>query len=163
MTVTRLDIVGAADDGLARVLAIADAFPATPLGPAYLDRTTTDVLGHLHGWHLLFAGWLGEAATGEDVHYPAEGFTWRDLDALNERLYEDHREMPYQAMRAALVDSHARVLGLIGELSDHELTDPQVHPWLGKEPLGEVAHEVLGGHYDWAMDIFAAAHLSLER
>ena len=145
-----------ADAGLARVLAITDERPGVSLGEAYLDRTTTDVLTHLHGWHGLCAGWLETHHAGGTVAYPAEGYTWDDVDALNDIIYRTHQGRPYLTIRTALEESHQRVLALLVEISGDDLTSPHAFPWTGGTPLVDIAHECLGGHYAWALDILTA-------
>jgi len=148
-----------ADAGLARVLAVTDEHPGVSLGAAYLGRTTTDVLSHLHGWHGLFAGWLEQHAAGGEVAYPAEGYTWDNIDALNDIIFRTHQGRPYLTMRTALEESHQRVMALLVEISSDDLTSPQAFPWTGGVPLVEVAHECLGGHYEWATKVLSATEL----
>jgi len=158
----RLQITADAALGLERVLAVADAHPGASLGDAYLGRTTTDVLAHLHAWHELFAGWMAAHDAGDSVAYPAAGFTWRELDALNEAIYEAHAGRDFATVRASLVASHERMLGLIATLSDANLETPEAFPWAGGEAIGAVAHECLGAHYAWATETFEAAGLAAQ-
>ncbi len=148
-----------ADAGLARVLAITDEHPGVSLGDAYLDRTTTDVLAHLHGWHGLFAGWLEAHKAGGPVAYPAEGYSWDDVEALNDVIFRTHQGRPHLTMRTALEESHQRLLALLVEISGDDLASPRAFAWTGGVPLADVAHECLGAHYDWAYDILTTAHL----
>lgn len=150
-------IIEAADAGLARLLAVTDAHPAAFLGDAYLSRTTTDVLSHLNAWHALFEGWIEADRAGETVAYPAEGYTWRDLDALNEALYKAHAGRDYDSVRAELVASHDRVCAIVAAMPEVELTTSESMEWLGEESLGDVAHECLGAHYEWALGVLEAA------
>ena len=83
-------IASAATARLATLLAVTDAHPGEGLGDAYLGRTTTDVLAHLHAWHTLFEGWIAAHSEGDTVAYPAEGYSWTELDALNEALFKAH-------------------------------------------------------------------------
>lgn len=155
----REHIISAGNAGLARLLAVTDAHPAASLGDAYLGRTTTDVLSHVHAWHALFEGWIEADRAGDAVAYPAEGYTWRDLDALNEALYSSHAGRDHHAVRAALVESHDRVCEIVSSLPEAELSTPESHDWLGGESLGDVAHECLGAHYEWALGVLEAAGL----
>ncbi len=156
-TLSQAHILEAGDAGLAQVLAITDAHPAADVGEAWLGRTTTDLLSHLHAWHLLFEGWVEADRSDETVAYPAEGYTWRDLDALNESLYTFHRAREHASTRELLVASHARLCELVRAIPEAELTTPDSHDWLGDESLGDVAHECLGSHYEWALGILEAA------
>lgn len=153
-------ITAAATTGLARLLAVTDAHPSEGLGDAYLGRTTTDVLAHVHAWHALFEGWMEAHKSGDQVAYPAEGYSWNELDALNEALYKAHAGRPYEAVRAALVDSHDAVMEIVAAIPEPELVERSRHEWLGEEALGDVAHECLGAHYEWALGTLEAAGLN---
>ncbi len=153
-------IASAARDRLAALLAVADAHPGESLGDAYLGRTTTDVLAHLHGWQALFEGWIAAHSAGEPVAYPAAGFTWKQLDALNEALYKAHAGRTYEAMRAALVGSHDTVMSIVAAIPESELVERSRHAWLGEESLADIAHECLGAHYEWALGTLEAAGLT---
>ena len=157
MPLGHVQIIDAASAGLTRLLAVTDSHPAASLGGAYLGRTTSDVLSHVHAWHTLFEGWIEADRAGEPVAYPAEGFTWRDLDALNEALYSFHAGRAYDVARAAIVASHDRVCAIVAATPEVELTTPESKDWLGNEPLGSVAHECLGAHYEWALGVLEAA------
>jgi hypothetical protein len=155
-----LELTAMADAGLAEVLRRADAARDADLGVAYHDRRVADVLAHLHAWHVVFDGWVAQARAGSVPAYPAEGYTWDDLDSLNDAFYQAHRERPYDALRTMLVSSHRMMLALIDGMSEEELTDPDAFSWLGGQALGDVAHECLGAHYDWALRTFDSANIA---
>lgn len=156
-------IIEAANAGLAKLLTVTDAHPDEDLGDAYLGRSTTDVLSHLHAWHTLFEGWIEADRSDQTVAFPAEGYTWRDLDALNETLYTFHAGRTYDTVRPALVDSHDRVCTIVASIPDAELNATEALQWLGGESLGDVAHECLGAHYEWAVEVLEAAGLGPDR
>lgn len=150
-------IVTDANATLATLLSRTDANPEAQLGDAYLGRRIADILGHLHAWHVIFDGWIAQETSGSVPAYPAEGYTWRNLGDLNQALYEVHRSKSYDTLRAMLVTSHGAVAEIVESLSEPELTRTDAFEWLGREPLGNVAHECLGGHYEWALEILDAA------
>jgi hypothetical protein len=149
-----------ADDRLAEVLRRADAAPDWDLGVAYHDRRVADVLAHLHAWHLVFDGWVAQDRAGSVPAYPAEGFTWDRLDALNDVFYQAHRGKTFEAMRGMLLTSHRSMLNLLNSFTEEELTDPARYSWLGGQPLGDVADECLGEHYEWALRTFDATGMA---
>ncbi|MGI9823886.1 ClbS/DfsB family four-helix bundle protein [Agromyces sp. Marseille-Q5079] len=120
------------------------------------DRDIRDVIDHLHAWHELLLGWLDAERAGEPVAYPAEGYTWAQLDELNAVLRERYRGKSLAEARERLRGSHITVLARIETLSDDDLFDPAAHDWLGG-PLAEPVHECLGGHYAWALETLDAA------
>ncbi|WNM28234.1 ClbS/DfsB family four-helix bundle protein [Demequina capsici] len=156
---TRQQVIDAAADGLENLLARTDTHPDHELGAAYLDRRVADVLAHLHAWHLLFLGWVEAIHNGETPGFPADGYTWQDLTSLNDALYERHRSMPYMEIRAALLESHVDALEAFASLDDELISSTDSIEWLGNEAFADVAHESLGGHYDWAQGVLDAAHM----
>jgi hypothetical protein len=153
------ELAADADAALECLLAVTDKHPDAGVGEAWKDRRVADVLAHLHAWHVLFDGWLAQSRSGATPAYPAEGYTWGDLAALNDHLYATHRDSDYATLRAALLASHAEMLDALDSCSDAELTDAAAHPWLGGGTLGEVAHECLGAHYAWGNDVLQRAGL----
>ncbi len=153
----RQQVRDAAQEGLDRLLARTDASPELALGDAYLGRRVADVLTHLHGWHLLFLDWVEAIRAGQTAAFPAEGYSWQDLESLNESLHERFKGLDYAAARKAFVASHADAVAALDTLDDDLLTSNDSIEWLGNEALGDVAHECLGGHYDWAQGVLDAA------
>ncbi|MDN4478324.1 ClbS/DfsB family four-helix bundle protein [Demequina sp. SYSU T00039] len=158
--ISRIGIVSAAHAGLTSLLARTDRYPDASLGDAWRDRRTTDILTHVHAWHLLLEGWLVDDAAGRPVHYPAEGYTWAMLGELNDRIYDDLRALDYAEARARLVASHARAVALVESLSTEQLTQPHAYAWLGDEAMANVAHECLGAHYAWGERVLDAAGIA---
>lgn len=146
-----------ANEGLDEVLRRADAASSAVLGDAYHGRRVADVLAHLHAWHVVFDGWVAQDRSGSVPAFPAEGYTWADLDGLNDVFYQAHKDRPYDAIRSMLVTSNRLMLSLLETFTEEELTDPHRFAWLGGQSLGDVAHECLGAHYDWALRTFDAA------
>src|SRR6187431_981418 len=155
-----LELAAAANEGLAEVLRRADAARDAKLGVTYHDRRVADVLAHLHAWQVVFDGWVAQERAGSVPAYPAEGYTWANLDSLNDAFYQVHRDRPYVAVREMLSGSHRMMLALLDDMSQEELTDPGAFSWLGGQALGDVAHECLGAHYDWALRTFDSAQIA---
>jgi hypothetical protein len=113
------------------------------------DRNVRDVLGHLHTWHLLLERWYGEGSAGGFPAIPAEGYTWRELDALNVALRDEWARTSVEDVAARLQESHTR-LQLMIAAHDDDLFDPAAYPWTGGTPLAEFCLECGGNHYAWA-------------
>lgn len=122
-----------------------------PRRQAGRDRDAVDVLNHLHAWHMLLLGWLDADAAGRAPAYPAEGYTWRDLDRLNRDLRDRYRgDGDLATSRERVRASHRSVLARIDALDDAAIFSDG-RPWLGGATLAEPVHECLGGHYAWAL------------
>lgn len=121
--------------------------------PARRDRDAVDVLNHLHAWHVLLLGWLDADAAGRAPAYPAEGYTWRDLDQLNVDLRDRYRgDGDLATARERVRASHRSVLARIDALDDTAIFSDG-RPWLRGATLAEPVHECLGGHYAWALGV----------
>lgn len=165
----RADLVRRAEEAFARLEGAIDAMAASPhpeaepaaaqmaesttdgAAPAKRDRDAVDVLNHLHAWHVLLLGWLDDDAAGRTPAFPAEGYTWRELDELNRELRDRYRgDGELEFARERLRASHRAALARLERFDDASLFSDG-RPWLGGGTLAEPVHECLGGHYEWAL------------
>lgn len=125
---------------------VRDAAPQQPR-----DRDATDVVNHLHAWHVLLIQWLDTDAAGGTPAFPAEGYTWGELDSLNRMLRDHYRgDGSLPAARDRLRTSHLVALARVERLSDADLFETP-RDWAHGTLVGPV-HECLGGHYEWALE-----------
>jgi hypothetical protein len=125
-------------------------------GDAYIGRRGADVLSHLHGWHVLFVGWCDAHRAGSQVHFPAEGYTWDTLRALNDSIYAEHRDRGYDEIKAMTIDSRAALFAAVRRFSEAEVLEPEAFPWAGG-PLIDLADECSAEHDSWALGRIRAA------
>lgn len=135
---------------------VANGLEEASLGDAYLGRRGADVLAHLHGWHILFAGWCREDGRGDEPALPSATHTWNDLRALNDEIYERYRAMPWARILEVTRESHATMLELLRTFPDGALSDPARYRW-ARGPLIDLADECLSKHYDWAVERIEAS------
>jgi hypothetical protein len=121
------------------------------LGEAYLERRGADVLAHLHGWHLQFLEWLRLDGEGAEVVTPAPGYTWENLRAYNDALYETFRALDYRNLKNLVTGSHCRMFAALEALGDAAVTDPARFPW-ADGPLLAMADACSGAHYEWGLE-----------
>lgn len=155
-----LELAAAADAGLEQLLTVLDRNASASLGEAWKGRRVADLVAHLVVWHVLFQGWVSLARSGATPDLPAEGYTWDQLDQLNDDLYEKHRNDSYETMRAQLLVSHASVLDVLADATQEELTGFGIFPWLNGESLGGTAEHCLTNHYRWGLERAQAAGLN---
>ncbi|MFV0632749.1 ClbS/DfsB family four-helix bundle protein [Demequina sp.] len=148
-------LIADADAQLAALLHHTDALPDHAVTAEFRGDRVADVLSHLHGWHVLFLGWVDADAAGDSPAFPSPDYGWDRLEDLNVSLLTQHAHRPYGEVRDLLVRSHSQMIEAIRELSDERLFDADARAWLGGESLGMVAHECLGNHYRWGQTVLA--------
>lgn len=159
---TQIALQAAAMRAFRNLEAVFDAIPPSERDAPFRDRDRRDrdlqdVLDHVFAWHELLLGWIAGIERGETPAYPAEGFSWSELDELNLSLRDRTRTRGgAERAFARLQGSHAVALAKVGALDADVLFDATRFPWLGG-PLAEPVHECLGGHYDWAVGAIGAA------
>lgn len=114
------------------------------------EWSVKDILAHLYEWQQMFFGWYDAGLRGAEVHTPGRGYTWSQLGALNQEIFETYRSAPLEEIRVKFQASHQRMIALIQERTEEELFKPGFYPWTGKGSLAGYIHANTGGHYHWA-------------
>lgn len=111
------------------------------------DWSVKDILAHLTAWNRLLPGWLEAARIGATPIIPSEGYSWRDLDKLNEAIYKANKDKDWNKVLADFRDSYARVQQEVEALSDDELTDATRFKWMHDMPLTSLIAADTSKHY----------------
>ncbi|TVQ26518.1 MAG: DfsB family protein [Spirochaetaceae bacterium] len=115
------------------------------------DKTVSDVVCHLHEWHVMMMQWYDVGMSGEKPAIPAEDVTWQTLPLLNRRIYEKYKGTDLNRALTLLRGSHEEVMALIRKHTDDELFTKKRYPWTGTTSLGAYLISVTSSHYDWAL------------
>lgn len=116
----------------------------------YLNRNSTDVLSHLHHWHLMVLDWYVVGMAGQKPDMPAKGFTWKILPDLNRNIWQKYKDSNYASVRKLLDASYLDIQKLIEKHSDQELFEKKKYAWTGTTSLGAYLISSTSSHYDWA-------------
>ena len=108
--------------------------------------TAKDYLAHLTAWQRCVVRWWEEGEAGRPREWPEPGFTFEQVDALNDRDWRADRETPLDEVRREFEVSADAVEALIGRLTDDDLNDAAHVPWLGFEGRHAIAGNTYG-HY----------------
>ncbi len=92
-------------------------------------RSIKDVLAHITAWERQLVSWLDAAARGETPERPEPGYTFEDIDRLNERDFLADRDRPFAGVRADAQRSFAGVLRAVEAMSGDSLRDEQRFGW----------------------------------
>lgn len=109
-----------------------------------------DIIAHLIEWEQMVLGWHAAGLRGETPELPAPGFKWNQTPALNQYIYEKHRDRPLDDVLAQFQTSHAEILGVIRGLSNDELFTASRFAWTQKNTLGTYFVSATSSHYLWA-------------
>lgn len=114
------------------------------------EWSVKDVLAHLVDWEQRFKGWYEAGLRGEVPETPAPGLSWRDLDVLNQQIYEKHRARDLDAVMAEFDRSYEQVLAMVEGVAEEEMFQAGRYGWLGEENLVGYILVNTANHYRWA-------------
>ena len=99
--------------------------PEEMLVPGVVQHwSVKDVLAHLYDWEARFPVWLEGARQGLPAACPDPEFTWRQIHALNARIYELHRHQPLGSVLEAFHSTHQVFMQAVETLTEDELFTP---------------------------------------
>ncbi len=114
------------------------------------DWSVKDVLAHLIEWEQMVLSWHKAGRRGQTPQTPAEGFNWGQLPALNQRIYEKHRDRPLDDVLKQFKASYRQSLKAVQGASDEELFSPGYYAWTKKNTLAAYFIGCMSSHYHWA-------------
>lgn len=118
-----------------------------------LNRNITDVLAHLHKWHLMMLEWYKIGMNGEKPDMPAKGYTWKTLPELNKKIWQEYKDVKFEEVKKLLDSSFFKVQKLIANHSNEELFEKKRYKWTGTTSLGAYLISNTSSHYDWALKL----------
>jgi AraC family transcriptional regulator len=104
-----------------------------------------DIVAHVVAWEALMVRWLEETARGERPELPA--FDRASIDALNERIYAEHRGEPPAQVLAAFEGFEAPVIAAIQAVPEEDLLAPCRLGWMEDDPLWHLVGANTFWHY----------------
>lgn len=121
--------------------------------PGVVDQwSLKDVIAHLSEWERKFIDWYQAGKRGEVPETPAPGYTWKQLDQVNQQIYEMHHPRPLGEILAEFQDSYERMMATVLDISAEELFEPGYYDWTGRATLAEYVAGCGYEHYDWAKE-----------
>ena len=114
------------------------------------EWSVKDVLAHLLAWQQMALSWYRQGKAGKTPVTPSEDYTWREIPALNQAIYEAHKDWPLDNVTAQFEASHAEMLAEIETITNDDLFTPKVYAWTKSTTLGSYLTSATCSHYDWA-------------
>ncbi len=130
---------------------LKDLSAATMIEPGIVgDWSIKDVLAHLQVWQQMTVSWYRAGKDGTTPVTPSEKYTWHEIPALNQEIYETYRDQPLDEIANNFVASHQATMNLIETMSEEELFKPKVYAWTKSTTLGSYLTSATSSHYAWA-------------
>lgn len=117
------------------------------------NRTTKDIVAHVYAWQLLELGWYTEGMKGNKPAIPAKGYTFKDSAKLNEKLFQNYKDINWQLLEKEFKSSHKKLLSIIEGHTNIELTTKKKYLWTGSTNMASYFASALSSHYVWAIDL----------
>jgi hypothetical protein len=149
---TRSELLDATEAEYHSLLGIVTSVPEDlrELPGACDDWSVKDLLAHLDAWHEMFLMWDAVGLAGGTPAMPAPGYTWAQIPALNQEIYERHKRDPWDQVVSRLERSFTRVDEVIASYSNDDLFTKKRYPWTGSTSVGSYATSATSSHYAWA-------------
>jgi hypothetical protein len=109
-----------------------------------------DILAHLVDWEQRFIGWYRAGLRGEVPETPAPGMTWRELPALNQSGYEQHRDEPLEIILDRFEKSYKEIFRVVEGMQEQEIFEAKYYRWTGDSSLLPWIAANTSSHYNWA-------------
>lgn len=109
-----------------------------------------DVLAHLMVWQQMTLSWYRAGQRGETPITPSEHYTWQQIPALNQRIYESYRDAKLTKIKRDFAHSHNETIKCIELMTEDELFQHSYYSWTKSTTLGSYLTSATSSHYVWA-------------
>ena len=92
------------------------------------EWSVKDVLAHLAEWESYMPVWVEATRRGETVESP----NWKELDDLNERIYQAHKDQPLDEVSDYFRETHRQLMEMAESMPEDEMITPGRYPFTGK-------------------------------
>ncbi len=112
------------------------------------EWSVKDVLAHLADWERLCITWIEQWLQGKTPQVPAPGFTWKDLDRINQQIYERNCRRGLQDVLGDFHSVHQHLIDQYAALSDEQCFTRGYFPWTGNATFARWA-SAYAAHDRW--------------
>jgi hypothetical protein len=95
------------------------------------ESSIKDILAHLADWEARMPVWMEAARRGDPVETPEPGLTWKELNLLNERIYNAHRNQSLEEVLEYFHTTHARFMEMVEAMPEEEMLAPGRYAFIG--------------------------------
>jgi hypothetical protein len=109
-----------------------------------------DVLAHLVAWEQLFLMWYQAGMRDETPAVNPVGMRRKDIDALNQQIYEKNRSRSLDEVWNEFIDSYQQILRTVQSIPENEMFSKDFFSWTGSLKLADYIAGNTCNHYAWA-------------
>lgn len=130
---TKSELQDAIQNGRLEFSELLSAIPEDRLEDPLLENgwSVKDTLMHIVAWEQRLIGWVNAAAQGDRPALPAPGYTWEQMDELNERTYLQQKHRGLNDIMASFRGSLNLIFLALDRFDDETLNSK----YLGEETL----------------------------
>jgi hypothetical protein len=96
------------------------------------DKTVSDVICHLHEWHIMLGNWYKIGMKGKIPEMPMEGYNWRELTKVNEIIYTKYKGTEIKDAIKMFEKSHNKMMKILNYKNCFKLANAR---WLFWNPV----------------------------
>ena len=115
------------------------------------DKTISDVICHLHEWHLMRENWYNVGMSGKKPSTPVLSYSLKTLPVLNHKIWEKYKGTELKKAITLFKKSHKDIMALIEKHNDDELFTKKKYEFTGTTSLGAYFFYNTADHYAWAL------------
>ena len=130
---TKVDLQDAIQSGRLEFDTLLNSIPKDKLEDPLLDNgwSVKDTIMHIVSWEQRLIGWVNAAAQGDEPVLPAPGYTWDQMDELNEQTYLQQKHRGLQDILASFHASLNLIFLALERFDDETLNSK----YLGEDSL----------------------------
>lgn len=142
---TKADLLAQIQAGRGALYDTVRALDAERLGQPGVQGlwSVKDIVMHVVAWEAMALTWLGQAARGETLTLA----DWRNVDALNDEIYRQHRDLPWDQVHARFVQQGEMLQRALAVVPDRDLFAVECFPELGGRTLATLIAGDTCRHY----------------
>lgn len=110
-------------------------------------RSVKDILAHIAVWEQRCARWFETTLQGVIPERPEPGFTWEQMDKLNERDFLIAQHLSLQEVLANSRRSYQQLLDLVKSLPEEDFGENHRFSWWEGKPISLVIAANSSEHY----------------
>jgi hypothetical protein len=109
-----------------------------------------DILAHLVAWEKLFLMWYQAGIRDETPAINPVGMRRKEIDALNQQIYEKHQLRPLDEIWVEFHDSYQQILSTVLTIPENDLFSQGRYAWTGSLRVVDYVPGNTCNHYAWA-------------